>query len=203
MTKYLAGSPQNLVPAMYNHAANLKATATVWPLLAMLEIALRTRLNTQLELRNSISGRKLHWALDPQNEIRRKNARSARDLDQAREKLKRNHKSVTPARVIDELPLGFWTMLVSKRFNYLWPDLASGFKGLDSRDARELRDLLKFFRNFRNQVGHHHIIIFMDLELAKRKLLRLGYLIDPRLEIILEQHTEEVFDNVATQTTQE
>jgi hypothetical protein len=201
MSKYLAGDPEAFLRALHNHAVNLEEAAAVWPLLAMLEIALRTSLNTQLELRSLQLGRKPHWALDPHNEIRRKNMRSARDLDQARDKLKRNHKSVTPARVIDELPLGFWTMLISKRFNYLWPDLVKGFKGLDSRDASELRDLLKFFRNFRNRVGHHHVIIFMDLELTKRKLFRLGFLIDPRLEPLLKEINRN--QKLSIQTTQE
>lgn len=64
----------------------------------------------------------------------------------------------------------------------MWPDLAEAFLGLKSRNSKELAELLTFFKTFRNRIGHHHVIVFGDLEDADRKLLRLAHLIDPRLE---------------------
>lgn len=78
-------------------------------------------------------------------------------------------------------------MLVSKRFKEFWPDLVEGFRGLKSRDSKEVDELLQFFKAFRNQIGHHHVIIFMDLQVANKNLRRLAYLIDPRLEEILKE----------------
>ena len=144
-------------------------------------------MNTQLERRNLDKEIKVHWVLDQDNEIRSKNPRAARDLDKAREILKRTGRRVTPAHNIDELLLGFWKILVSNRLKDMWPDLAAGFRGLESRDSKELSALLKFFKNFRNQIGHHHVIIFMDLQVANKNLRRLAYLIDPRLEEILKE----------------
>jgi hypothetical protein len=186
MYKDLAGNAK-LPQAIEVYAANLSASSRFWPMLAMLELALRTKLNTQLERRNLDKEIKVHWVLDQDNEIRSKNPRAARDLDKAREILKRTGRRVTPAHIIDELPLGFWTILVSNRLKDMWPDLAAGFRRLESRDSKELSALLKFFKNFRNQIGHHHVIIFMDLQVANKNLRRLAYLIDPRLEEILKE----------------
>lgn len=185
MNKYAPGGTE-AHQSVETYVANLAATSKFWPMLAVLELALRTTLNVQLEKRSFEKGRKDHWTLDQHNEIRRKNPRAAQDLDSAREILKRTNRSITPGNIMDELPLGFWTILVSNRLKELWPDLAAGFKGLESRNSQELGSLLKFFKNFRNQVGHHHVIIFMDLQAVETKLLRLAKLIDPRLEEIIK-----------------
>ena len=185
MNKYAAGD-RKANQAVEVYAANLAATSRFWPMLAILELALRTTLNTQLEKRSHEKGRKAHWVLDQHNEIRRKNPRAAQDLDKAREILKRTNRAVTPGNIMDELPLGFWTILVSNRLKEMWPDLAAGFRGLESRNSQELGSLLKFFKDFRNQIGHHHVIIFMDLQAVETKLIRLAQLIDPRLEEILK-----------------
>lgn len=195
MNKYAIGDTE-INQAVDVYCANLAASARFWPMLAVLELALRTTLNAQLQIRNHEKGRKVHWVLDQHNEIRRKNPRAAQDLDKAREILKRTSRAVTPGNIMDELPLGFWTVLVSNRLKEMWPDLASGFKGLESRNSQELSALLKFFKNFRNRIGHHHVIIFMDLQVVETKLIRLAHLIDPRLEQILK-----TFDGCGTQAT--
>lgn len=187
MSKYMADKGNPLEFAIQAYKANLKAISVFWPVLAVIELALRTTLNSQLEKRNLSYGGKTNWTLDKTNEIRIKNERSSRDLNQAQENLRRKRKPVTHGSIIDELPLGFWTLLVSKRYRELWPDLVDGFKGLNSRDSKELDNLLQFFKTFRNRIGHHHVIVFMDLADAMNKLMRLAYLIDPRLEKILKQ----------------
>jgi len=186
MSKFLGGYDDKVARAIQAHAENLASASRFWPVLALIELALRTTLNTQLEIRNLKRDNHVHWVLDLQNEIRKKNVKSSRDLDQAREILRRTRRSVTPGSIIDEHPLGFWTMLVSKRFKEFWPDLVEGFRGLNSRDSKEIDELLQFFKAFRNRIGHHHVIIFMDLKVANNKLMRLAYLIDPRLEEILK-----------------
>lgn len=201
INKYAAGDTTD-TQAVELFAANLKACSKFWPVLAVLEIALRTTLNEQLEKRSREKGRKAHWTLDQHNEIRINNPRAAQDLDKARETLKRIGRAVTPGNIMDELPLGFWTIIVSNRLKGIWPDLAAGFKGLESRNSQELSSLLKLFKNFRNQIGHHHVIILMDLQVIENKLMRLAHLIDPRLEEILK--TWDARDGRATtQTTQE
>jgi hypothetical protein len=190
MSKYITVTENSPACAIRAYNSNLNATAQFWPILAVLEVALRTTLNSQLEKRNGSNGVDTHWTLDRDNEIRRKNERASRDLNQAFENLSRKRKSASHGNIIDELPLGFWTVLVSKRYKELWPDLAGGFRGLESRDSKELDQLLQFFKSFRNLIGHHHVIVFMDLELAMTKLLRLAHLIDPRLELILKEPPE-------------
>jgi hypothetical protein len=103
---------------------------------------------------------------------------------------------------MDELPLGFWTIIVSNRLKEIWPDLAAGFKGLESRNSQELSSLLKFFKSFRNQIGHHHVIILLDLQVIEMKLMRLAHLIDPRLEQILKA-IDDCDMRAANQTVQE
>jgi len=190
MRKYAPSGDDSLALAIETYVANLAATSRFWPVLAILELALRTTLNAQLEKRNVERGGTLHWSIDPHNEIRRENPRAGRDLDKAREILTRTGKAVNPGAILDELPLGFWTILVSKRLKRIWPDIAAGFKGLESRDPKELSELLKFFKDIRNRIGHHHIIIFSDLEQTTKNLARLAHLIDPRLDEVLKYHQD-------------
>jgi hypothetical protein len=201
MNKYASGETTEC-QAVDLYAANLAASSRFWPMLAVLELALRTTLNAQLEKRSNEKGRKVHWVLDQHNEIRRKNPRAAHDLDKAREILKRTSRAVTPRNIMDELPLGFWTIIVSNRLKEIWPDLAAGFKGLESRNSQELSSLLKFFKSFRNQIGHHHVIILLDLQVIEMRLMRLAHLIDPRLEQILKT-IDDCDMRAANQTTQE
>lgn len=101
MSKFLGGHKDKVPRAIKAHAANLASASRFWPVLALIELALRTTLNTQLEIRNCKRGVRIHWVLDPQNEIRKKNVKSSRDLDQAWEILRRTRRSVTPGGIID------------------------------------------------------------------------------------------------------
>jgi hypothetical protein len=76
MRKYAPGGDDSLALAIETYAANLAATSRFWLVLAILELALRTTLNAQLEKRNVERGGKLHWSIDPHNEIRRENPRA-------------------------------------------------------------------------------------------------------------------------------
>ena len=73
MSKYMEDRENPLESAIQTYKANLKAISAFWPVLAVIEVALRTTLNAQLEKRNLSYGGKTNWTLDNTNEIRMRN----------------------------------------------------------------------------------------------------------------------------------
>ena len=89
----------------------------------------------------------------------------------------RSRRALTPGAVIAELNLGFWTSLVSTRYEkQLWvPHLHKAFPyALKPTPARptapssplsraEIFDRLEIVRNLRNRIAHHEPILKLDL----------------------------------------
>lgn len=77
---------------------------------------------------------------------------------------------ITPGQVIAELPLGFWTFLVSDRHEKtIWvPYLRAAYPAGTSRT--EVRDALDDLRRFRNRVAHHECIM-RGAETHRRRLV--------------------------------
>jgi hypothetical protein len=90
----------------------------------------------------------------------------------------RNGRTVTPGAMVAELNLGFWTSLISTRYEKtLWvPHLYKAFPYavIDKRDAKgtvssvpisraTIFDQLERIRSLRNRIAHHEPILKFDL----------------------------------------
>ena len=154
-----------------------------WEVLAHLELSLRSLLDRRMIARTLYRSGSEQWTLDPQSEIRMASRRMSIELSKAIERVRRQGKMVTHSAVVGELPLGFWVTLASRKFQFLWPDLVSGFLGVSSRDMQSIQTPLREFRNLRNQIGHHHPIANQNLGEIYSEIIDLARFIDPKLEV--------------------
>jgi len=102
----------------------------------------------------------------------------AEKLQKAKYELKQNGRSITPGGIVAELNLGFWTSLISTRYEKtLWvPHLYKAFphaviqkQGTDGKSLSvpisraDIFDQLERIRTLRNRIAHHESILKLDL----------------------------------------
>ena len=90
-------------------------------------------------------------------------------------------KAITPARTIAGLPLGFWTLLFSSKYekSFWVPHLHRAFPfsrentvgKMVSVSRRDISERLEKMRSLRNRIAHHEQVIELDLESAFSELL--------------------------------
>jgi hypothetical protein len=103
-------------------------------------------------------------------------------IKEAQVRVANNKKEISLDQIVSELPLGFWATLLGRRYRNLWPELASGFLGLEGRDSKELAKFVQQARWLRNRIGHHHRIWNLNLDNYHHGILRILSLIDPEFE---------------------
>ena len=159
---------------------NSKTSAAFWELIGHLEIALRAVIDRQLIQAfpddDWILSFKVFNESDPIRQVIRKAIYRAAG---------NSHN-----QVIEQLPLGFVQVIVSKRYLRLWPHIAAGFTGGERHSFGEISALIKMFRLFRNRVGHHDLLVDEDLETIHRNLLRLAELVEPGFKSWLQTNTD-------------
>ena len=182
-----------------------RASSAFWEVLAHLEVSLRSLLDRRMIARSIEAVSQEQWSIDPKSEIRLASRRMAIELNKAIERVNRQGKQVTHSAVVSELPLGFWVTLASRKFQFLWPDLVSGFLGATSRDLQPIQVPLQEFRKLRNLIGHHHPIVNQKLDEQYQQILALATNIDPRLAIWISARSRvpKILAERPNQTTQE
>ncbi|MEY4019735.1 MAG: hypothetical protein RLZZ590_1035 [Actinomycetota bacterium] len=175
MSHYLAEFSGDEVSAIALYNWNVQVSSAIWELLSYVEIALRNTIDSRMR---AIDDRDdSHWLFvlpsTPNNSYLNK------EIRQASERVLKNGKTLEPAQLISELPFGFWVSLISKRHRNIWPDLASGFTGMNSRDPGDLQTLLVGVRDLRNRIGHHHRVWSLDLVARHSELIQLATFISP------------------------
>lgn len=155
---------------------NMEISAAFWELLGYLEIALRNRINERMSRTPRTDGG--HWIFDFEQQSEKRQGIMIKEIANARNRIHRNGKLLTPDKLISELPFGFWVTLLSKRNRHLWPDLAAGFPGMPSRNQNNLFEKVASMRELRNRIGHHHRIWTLELAEKHRELLEIGRYLD-------------------------
>ena len=154
---------------------NMQVSAAFWELIVYLEVALRNRINEQLE---TSFDHQMHWTSDL-TILGPSYARNLRDeLKLANDRIMRRGKESTPDQIVSELPFGFWVSILSRRSRSIWPELATGFHGMPSRNPTELHRLVRDMRDLRNRIGHHHRVWNLDIAAIHADLLKLASFID-------------------------
>jgi hypothetical protein len=182
-----------------------RASSAFWEVLAHLEVSLRSLLDRRMIARSIATESQEQWSIDPKSEIRIASRRMASELNKAIDRVKRQGKPLTHSAVVSELPLGFWVTLASRKFQFLWPDLVSGFLGATSRDLQSIQAPLQEFRKLRNLIGHHHPIVNQKLDVQYQEILALATNIDPRLATWISSRSRvpKILSERPSQTTQE
>ena len=163
---------------------NSKVAALFWEVIGLVEVAVRCTVDSQLSKAFPAND----WL--ESNVVFSESDQIWKIITNARERVGGSIAGQRHHQVIQQLPLGFFQVLISKRYLRIWPDLASGFKGGDRGSHKELSQLMQFFREFRNRIGHHDLLNELDLGAAHDKLLRIAALVDPRLETWISQVSE-------------
>lgn len=133
---------------------NTEISAAFLELLSYLEVALRNCINERMVLRH-----------------------------QAIFRVRKNNKLITAEQIISELPFGFWIAMVSKKQQFLWPDLAAGFPNTPNRNRENVADLLMSIKSFRNRISHHHRIWNLDLEVKLNEIYTMSNFINSDLSL--------------------
>ena len=133
---------------------NTEISAAFLELLSYLEVALRNCINERMVLRH-----------------------------QAIFRVRKNNKLITVEQIISELPFGFWIAMVSKKQQFLWPDLAAGFPNTPNRNRGNVADLLMSIKSFRNRISHHHRIWNLDLEVKLNEIYTMSDFINSDLSL--------------------
>lgn len=126
---------------------NIALGQSFYPLLNMLEICLRNKINNMF-----ISDFGIDW-------ITRNNFFDDKTLLKVNElvdQIKKRRKMITNNRLVSELTFGFWTSLLNNNYNILWQQknrIGRVFNGL-KMDIRKINRELSIIRTFRNRVFH-------------------------------------------------
>ncbi|MBQ8459628.1 Abi family protein [bacterium] len=142
---------------------NIELSKSLYPLLSLLEITLRNRINQAIE--KTIKSNWLIQEFERQDILL--NGEYKKLLDAKQKLIKKGHKNINKDDLIAELSLGFWIHLCTKRYKTkLWH--AQGFFRTvfaDYPNFSEFDKLSKIFPilqimlQLRNRVSHHEIII--------------------------------------------
>ncbi len=178
---YMQASRHNGFQALELYQWNTEISSAFWGQLGHMEIALRNTISDRIQLYSQKIYKQADWITLAQQQQILANDELLR-IKEAMERVAKNRKKISIDQIISELPLGFWSTLLSKRYRNLWPELAGGFVGLASRDLTELGGLVQQARWLRNRIGHHNRIWNIDLTSHHLGILRITQMIDPELE---------------------
>ena len=149
------GANESDLDAVARYVWNVRLCEALYPAFHFLEIALRNRLHDTIE---RVTGDALWLSNAPLLEY------ESDAVAKAWHELSRNGKSTDSNRIIAELQFGFWTGLLSSRYEPIFwrrpQGLFKAFPGLP-RTSRPLNDLSGRYtriRHFRNRVFHHEPI---------------------------------------------
>ena len=154
---------------------NVRVSAALWEILTYLEVALRNRIDERLQQASSSAA---HWTTKLELLGLSNDSRMKSELNKARERIMRKGKDITSGQTVSELPFGFWVAILSRKSRNLWPELASGFRGMPTREPTELHRLVLVMHSLRNRIGHHHRVWNLDIAEIHKDLLTLASFID-------------------------
>jgi hypothetical protein len=173
LDRYLLATGNKKKRAVRLYKANLKISQAFLPILAILEVALRNRLNTMLTAHFSdpdwITNQKTAFMIDPS--LQRFDLRTRRlvpnhtlrqQVEKAERKLRNAHVTITTGKVISEQTFGFWTEFFERaHYRILLGRPIQIFTNLPSGHGRQIAyDTLNNIRLFRNRLYHNEPICF-------------------------------------------
>lgn len=149
--------------ALEKYLYNIEASKALYPLLSILEISLRNRINKAIE--SIIQPDWLVKELQQQNILLDNEYKKL--LDAKKKLINKGHKNIGKDDLIAELSLGFWIHLCTKRYKtVLWHrqgffrTVFADYPNFSEFDKlSKVFPLLQLMLKLRNRVFHHEIII--------------------------------------------
>lgn len=173
LDRYLLAAGNRKTRAVKLYKANLKISQAFLPVLAILEVALRNRLNTILSAHFTdpdwITNQKTVFMVDPS--LQRYDLRTRRmvpnhflrqQVEKAERKLRAVHVPITSGKVISEQTFGFWTEFFERaHYRILLGRPIQIFTNLPAAHGRQIvYDTLNNIRFFRNRLYHNEPVCF-------------------------------------------
>lgn len=136
---------------------NTFISAAFYESLQALEVVLRNAIHeqlTELHARQNLPG---YWFDDPTQLL---TTAAREDVSRARRRLRSTGKTVTPGRLIAELPFGFWRFMLTARLELsLWrPALRFAFAQRSPLTRDQVAKPLARLHVLRNRIAHHEPI---------------------------------------------
>jgi hypothetical protein len=142
--------------AVKHYKINIEISESFYPLLSILEIALRNSFDYQLTRKFNDK----NWFENP--EFIKISSRFQIDrITEARNSIQREKKSITSGKIISELSFGFWTSLLDSKFErILWKNLRLAFPNCPKqiRQRKTMSSKFNGIRKLRNRIFHHESI---------------------------------------------
>ncbi len=159
--------------ALRLYQENIKESKRFYPMLSILEVILRNKINESciLHFQND------NWIL--QNlppEL-------SKQIKEIKDKLKKSKKEITNSRVLAELNFGFWTILFNRKYaKIFWKPLHRIFVNAPktNRKRTDISSKLNHIRTFRNRIYHYEPIIWNEevLNQKRKEMLQLIHWLD-------------------------
>jgi hypothetical protein len=173
--------------AAVDYTNNVLLAEAMFPMLNVVEIALRNAIHIRL---SRLYGRPDWWEAwvnDPQFNWQNK------EVSNAKAKLTRRHEQQTPDKVLAELNFGFWSSLFNSQFQQvLWKDLRLVFARCpkQQRKRHNISAALNQIRDLRNRIFHHEPLLWLTPPLLDQHAVGVTVInwVDPQLGQWLNTH---------------
>ena len=173
INRYLAATGNSQSKTIKLYKANLKISQSFHPLLGIVEVILRNRINDVLSshftdtewIINQKSGFMSHSSLtyrDNKTGATKTNRFLKDEINKAERRLRNSRTVITSGKIISEQTFGFWTDLFEKHhYKILRGKPIQIFSKLPLRHGRKevIKELTKV-RKFRNRINHNEPICF-------------------------------------------
>ena len=142
--------------AVKHYKINIEISESFYPLLSILEIALRNSFDYQLSRKFNDE----NWFENP-DFIKISSRFQIDRITEAINSILREKKSITSGKIISELSFGFWTSLLDSKFErILWKNLRLAFPNCPKqiRQRKTMSSKFNGIRKLRNRIFHHESI---------------------------------------------
>ncbi len=142
--------------AVTHYKINIEISESFYPLLSVLEIALRNKFDYQLKRLFE----DVNWFENPKF-IKIVSRFQVDRVTEAMANILREKKMITSGKIISELSFGFWTSLLDSKFEKtLWKNLRLAFPNCPKniRKRKTMSSKLNGIRKLRNRIFHHESV---------------------------------------------
>ena len=155
MNKYFSANPANDAKCMIHYQCNIQLSEAFYPILSILEVALRNSINRELVAKFGVADWYNHFSTTAGL------GKLIKEITIAQNQITKRKELITPSKIVAELTLGFWVRLFNAEFErILWKDLRRAFPYLLKvhRQRKNVSAPLNNFRNLRNRIFHNEPI---------------------------------------------
>jgi len=109
MQKYFSHAPGDELKSMLHYQCNIKVSEALYPVISVLEVALRNSISRELAIKFHGPDWYNHFSNTPGL------INLLKDISTAQNQITWRHELITPSKIVSELTLGFWVRLFEVR----------------------------------------------------------------------------------------